>query len=189
MMYRFAPEEIKDLVLSWIALSIVFSVHAGFAYFLLILPTLGFAFILHELGHKFVAQNHGFWAEYRMDFSNLLLAFFLVVFIGIVFAAPGAVVIFPVNVNGRTARREEMGRISLAGPMVNLCLVSLFGIVQLFAGGLLGAVAYFGFFINAFLALFNLLPFGILDGAKIYRWDRRIWTAAFGLALLALSMS
>jgi len=189
MKYRFTPEELKDLVISWIALAIIFSVRSGLGAFILILPTLGVAFILHELGHKFVAQNYGFWAEYRMDFGNLIFAFFLAIFIGIIFAAPGAVMIFPINAQGRRATRDELGRISLAGPMTNLALASIFGITQLLYGGLLGAIASIGFFVNSFLAFFNLLPFGVLDGAKIYRWDRRIWTAAMGLAVLALIMS
>jgi Zn-dependent protease len=35
----------------------------------------------------------------------------------------------------------------------------------------------FGFIclINAFLATFNLLPFGPLDGMKIIRWNATIW--------------
>lgn len=35
-----------------------------------------------------------------------------------------------------------------------------------------------GFSINAFLALFNLIPIGILDGAKVFRWDPFIWLAS-----------
>jgi len=32
--------------------------------------------------------------------------------------------------------------------------------------------------INASLALFNLLPFGIFDGAKIIKWNKYTWGAA-----------
>ena len=37
----------------------------------------------------------------------------------------------------------------------------------------------FGAIINSSLALFNLLPFGIFDGAKVIAWDK----AAYGLAI------
>jgi Zn-dependent protease len=39
-----------------------------------------------------------------------------------------------------------------------------------------------GFKINSFLALFNLIPFSILDGAKVFRWDPIIWLVTAGFA-------
>ncbi|MFO7773178.1 MAG: DUF951 family protein [Dehalococcoidia bacterium] len=35
-----------------------------------------------------------------------------------------------------------------------------------------------GAYVNTWLALFNLIPFGPLDGAKIFRWNKGIWLAA-----------
>ena len=32
--------------------------------------------------------------------------------------------------------------------------------------------------INASLALFNLIPIGIFDGAKIIKWNKMVWLAA-----------
>jgi Zn-dependent protease len=37
--------------------------------------------------------------------------------------------------------------------------------------------------INAFLALFNLIPFSIFDGRKVYTWNRVYWAALFLFAL------
>jgi Zn-dependent protease len=34
-------------------------------------------------------------------------------------------------------------------------------------------------FLNAFIALFNLIPMGILDGYKIFSWDKKLWALAF----------
>jgi Zn-dependent protease len=33
-------------------------------------------------------------------------------------------------------------------------------------------------YINSSLALFNLIPFGIFDGAKVLRWNKYVWIGA-----------
>jgi Zn-dependent protease len=33
------------------------------------------------------------------------------------------------------------------------------------------------------MAVINLIPFGILDGYKIFNWNKTIWVASFGLAV------
>jgi Zn-dependent protease len=44
-------------------------------------------------------------------------------------------------------------------------------------------IFFFGAFFNAWVALFNLIPIGILDGYKIFSWDKRVWGLAFAVAL------
>ena len=198
MNYRFSPIEIKELLISWIALSIIFSVpqilRGELIMIFLIMPTLGLGFILHELGHKFVAQNYGFLSEYRMDDGSLYFAFFLILMttlmgMPLVFAAPGAVVIYPVSTFGRTATVGQMGRIGLAGPVMNLMLCGLFALLfSVVKGNFLVSLAFIGSYVNAFLALFNLLPFGPLDGVKVFRWDKKVWLAAVVLALVGMSL-
>jgi Zn-dependent protease len=39
-------------------------------------------------------------------------------------------------------------------------------------------LALAGMNINASLALFNLLPFGVFDGAKVIKWNRAVWGAS-----------
>jgi Zn-dependent protease len=46
---------------------------------------------------------------------------------------------------------------------------------------MLNNLALLGININASLALFNLIPFGVFDGAKIIKWNRTAW----GIAVLA----
>jgi Zn-dependent protease len=41
---------------------------------------------------------------------------------------------------------------------------------------------------NAVMAIFNLIPFGILDGFKIYSWNKKFWAVAFA-ASIALAVS
>jgi len=197
--WRFSGIEIKELVISWIALSIIFSfpqiAQGSLLGLVLILPTLGVGFILHELGHKIIAQDYGFFAEYRMDPNNLMLAFFLILATTLmgnpfVFAAPGAVMIYPISAYGRTAGREENGRISIAGPLVNLGLCGVFLLIKTLSAPstFMLQLAAIGIQVNSLLAIFNLLPFGPLDGAKIYGWSRGIWGSAVLLALFAMTL-
>ncbi|MEM3056852.1 MAG: site-2 protease family protein, partial [Candidatus Bathyarchaeia archaeon] len=44
-----------------------------------------------------------------------------------------------------------------------------------------------GLSINSVLALFNLIPFGSLDGAKILRWSLRAWIISISAAVLLLA--
>jgi Zn-dependent protease len=38
--------------------------------------------------------------------------------------------------------------------------------------------------INSILAVFNLIPFGIFDGAKVLRWNPIIWGITFVAAMV-----
>jgi len=144
-------------------------------------------FVAHELAHKVVAQRLGFWAEFRASAYGLALAIFTSV-LGFILAAPGATVVGGMSEIDRTS----WGRTSLAGPMSNLGFALLFylGAIgtylahsDLFVWALL--IAY----INSWFATFNLFPFGVLDGAKVWRWSRGIWGGALALALAALAVS
>src|SRR3990170_2920359 len=171
---NFSPEEIRDLIKAWVAVSLAIAIAIlGFESistlglpvliraFAIYSITVGFSFIAHEvLGHKFLAQRYHLFAEFRADDLFLLLAV-LLSFTGFVFAAPGAVVNIILAV--------FFGLLSLAGVSLVLPLYETRGI-DLVASS---------YQINAWLALFNLLPLGILDGAKVLKWDRRVWAVLF----------
>jgi len=100
-------------------------------------------------------------------------------FFGFVFAAPGAVMIHgPVG-----ARRN--GIISAAGPITNLGLALVFvGLFFLFPGGFLQTLSKFGFYVNSWLALFNMIPFMNFDGAKILRWNKIVYGSIVAAAIV-----
>jgi Zn-dependent protease len=149
--------------------------------FLLSFLAITIGFFFHEISHKFMAQKYGLWAEYRMFPQGLLLALFLSIFTGFVFAAPGAVMFMG------GSRSHETGRIAMAGPLANIVIAGITLPLYLFVfyeTELLSTIFAFICFINAFLATFNLLPFGPLDGTKIIRWSAAVW-----MIMLIISIS
>jgi Zn-dependent protease len=180
MRIKFSKVEIQDLTKAWVIVSIVFAIvlsgkMLGIPFllnFLLAGITVGPGFLLHELGHKVVAQRYGCWAEFRANNYMLLLAI-VISFFDFIFIAPGAVMIA-----GRVSK-ERNGKISIAGPGVNIILALLFiPFSFLFQSGFLAQIVSFGILINLILALFNLIPFWILDGKKIWNWSKPVWFTA-----------
>ena len=135
-------------------------------------------FLLHELMHKVVAQRYGAWAEFRSSRTGLLFAIFTA-FLGIVFAAPGAVYI------AGPLTREQNGRVSLSGPLTNFLValaftgawfaVALAGVLSGDIKYYIGGILFFTGYINAFLGVFNMLPIPPLDGSKVLAWNVVIW--------------
>ena len=139
-------------------------------------------FFFHEMSHKYMASRYGLWAEYRMYPLGLMLALLFSVLLGYTIAAPGAV-----NVAGG-ARRFEIGRVAAAGPMANIVIGSTFLLLYMKIGldSIYGAILGFVAMINIFLAFFNLIPFGPLDGRKIIMWNSVVWAGMFTVSLFLL---
>ena len=138
------------------------------------------AFFVHELSHKFMAQKFRLWSEFRMYPWGLGLALFLGIFTPFVFAAPGAVMF-----RGKV-RNFEIGQIAIAGPLANIVIAAITLPLYLFVfyeTQISGQIIGFICLINSFLATFNLLPFGPLDGIKIIRWNVNVWFISFITAI------
>ena len=195
---QFYARELRDLTVAWIALGVAFSVfflqYLGIPIlpypaealssplfvrlFLISLTTVGVGFLLHELAHKVVAVRFGQVAAFRADYPMLALAVGAA-FAGFIFAAPGAV-----HHQGYITEREN-GLIAVAGPVMNVLLVAVF-LPLAFLDGLVGQAGQLGVIINAFLAAFNMIPFGPLDGRKVVSWSKIVFLLTFaGTAALA----
>ncbi len=198
----FSITEIKHLLVAMLAIAFAFSLilnskeifYSGKLtyspwFFLSSLVAVGFAFIFHELGHKFVAQRKGCWAEFRAWPAGIILAVALAVVSrgGFVFAAPGAVMISPAKrTRFGTAftilSPSDMGKISSAGAIINIIQAVIFSLLAFVFVNI--SIFPIAAQVNAWLAIFNLIPFGMLDGAKVLRWSPFIW-----LGLMAISVS
>ncbi len=191
-MVTFTKEETRDIIIAVVALTILFSISftrpMGWSLdsFMLFIPisfvAVGIGFILHELGHKVVAQRFGFFSEFRRWDYGLILGF-ITVMCGFMLFAPGAVYF---GAYGRMVTDEENGKISIAGPVVNIILAILFLALTLtlrpfitFDNGwymyILLLTLVLAFNVNSFLALFNMIPIPPLDGSKVIRWNLPIY--------------
>lgn len=187
--------EIRDITKAWLAISIAFGLVLGgltarfFFTFAISAVAVGLGFLLHELSHKYFAQRYGYKAEFR-SFDEMLFLAVIMGFFGFVIAAPGAVMIF-----SRVIDKRKNGIISVAGPIMNIVLAVLFFIIAIFfTGSLNGALnlmnqhifeilktSFFesllviGFIVNSWLALFNMIPFWLFDGKKVFSWNKAVW--------------
>lgn len=192
-MVKFTSREIRDIIISMAVISFVFAyifagrdLYSSIFYIPITLVVVGLGFVLHELSHKFIAIRYGYWAEYRMWLGGLLFALVVAFTVGFVFAAPGAVYI-----HGNYIKNSENGKISLGGPVTNIILALLFLSIPLFfPNSLFVLVGILGATVNSFLAFFNLIPFSMLDGAKVFKWNPIVWliTMAVAVILVAYTM-
>jgi len=183
--FKFSKIEIEHLLRAWIFVSLAFAIilqQGGILsptflyYFIMAGITVGIGFLLHELAHKYFAQRYGCFAEFRSDPFMLLIGV-IMSFFGFVLIAPGAVMIHG------TITKKRNGVISLAGPGTNVLLAAIFFGITFVQNSLVSEVARYGLIINAWLAAFNMIPFGNIDGQKIWQWNK---AAYFGILALAL---
>jgi len=131
-------------------------------------------FILHEVAHKIAAQRYGLWAEFRLTLLGTLLTLFSIVS-PLKIISPGVVEIAGV------ADKKTIGKVSIAGPMTNMILSVVFLALDHYTENPFMLV---GAFLNSWTTLFNLIPFSVLDGEKIFRWDRKVWAVSFALSIM-----
>ena len=131
------------------------------------------AFIVHEFGHKFLAQFYHAWAEFRLVlFSAAITAFSALPILQFKFIAPGAVFIGPLS-------NSRHGRVALIGPLTNLAMGGGFIFAYLATSALDFEISIrilaIGATFNAWIAIFNMIPFMGLDGAKIFAWNKIVY--------------
>ncbi len=176
-----SKKEVFELVKAWLAISlafgiIIFSSKKDIVFSIIAsVIIVGLSFVIHELAHRFVAKKFKKHAEFRANNSMLLVAI-ITSFFGIIIAAPGAV-----HISGFVSRKES-GMIASAGPLANI-IIGILCIPLLF---IMPTMAFFGLYLNALLAVFNLIPLQGFDGQKVLNWNKLIYITLIIVSLLLL---
>ncbi len=183
--------ELIDLIKAWVAISLAFAILLGGSilslnfinFFMISSLSVGLGFIAHEMAHKITAQKYGCKAEFRAWDKMLILAV-IMAFLGFVIAAPGAVMI-----SGPVGRRRN-GKISAAGAIANLVIATIcLSLLLIPVTGILFLIARYGFLINTWLALFNMIPFWMFDGKKVYNWNKAVYFIMVGVSISFLILN
>jgi Zn-dependent protease len=163
---QFSSGEILSIIAAWIVLSVAITYRSLVSLLIgtssVDVVIAGFVatatgFVLHEMGHKYVAIRRRYLAHFRLWIWGLVLTISIVTLSGggLVFGAPGAV---------------NMIISAAAGPGINLAFAVGFLLVWLSVpAGFLSTIAVYGLLLNVGLGSFNMLPVSLLDGAKIFR--------------------
>ncbi|MCL2142740.1 MAG: site-2 protease family protein [Methanomassiliicoccaceae archaeon] len=185
---RYSSVELRHIAISVLVLSVAFTImfYRGgsdigvFALLGISAVIVCASFVAHEMAHKFVAQRYGAWAEYRMFPFGLMIALFMS-FFGIIFAAPGVVYIRG-NIN-----TEMNGKISAAGPAVNIVIGVISVMLALLTDGIISSILWIMATINAFFAVFNMIPVMPFDGSKVYKWNVYVYLMMLAAAVALLA--
>jgi len=125
----------------------------------------GSAIALHELGHKMVALSFGLEATFHAAYMWLGIGALLkLIGAPFLFFVPGYV-----SYSGAGIHPLSMALIAFSGPLVNLLLFlfAFFAIKQGWFRKYLPQL-YLTKQINLFLFIFNMIPFGFFDGARVF---------------------
>jgi len=139
------------------------------------------SFLIHEYAHKLVANLNGLWAEFKLNAFGLALTLISIISPVFKIISPGATVVFGIT------DVKTMGKIAVWGPLTNIIIsLIILPFVLFFEQGYLLIPA---FYISTLISLFNLLPVSILDGRKVFSWNKLIWSVCFTYSFLGFVYS
>jgi Zn-dependent protease len=177
---RFSKTEVLHLVIATALVTAVGMSFYGYTFRWDFIAIFISAFIIHELGHKFLAQFYRAWAEFRvLLYGAVITAFSALPILPFKFIAPGVV-----WVSGNLSRGRS-GRVSWIGPLTNLAMGTGFLISYLVLASVDSAssILLVGVGFNGWIAFFNLIPFMGLDGQKIFGWNKIVWVLTMAAAI------
>ncbi len=150
-----------------------------------LLPTLAItiAIVPHELAHRQIARSRGCWSRFVLYPPGFLVTLILNALLGALIRSPVLFISGYTLISCYSYTREDDGLISVAGPLTNIA-ISLASLALLHLPMDLLALRFLAYLmrLNAFVAFFNLLPLGPLDGSKIFRWNIAVWAVLFALS-------
>jgi Zn-dependent protease len=182
-----------QIVLAIIATAFVFAYDASvitntFGNIPIALFSVAVAILVHEWAHGVVAAKFRIDASFKLFMPGFIVSLLLAV-VGIKVAVVGAASVASYKFGrfgfrGRTPAFRERGWIGGVGPLANIALGALCGLLFEASG-----VYIFQYMmtVNAWIALFNLVPIKELDGGNLFYWKPSFWFLLIVLAVILLT--
>lgn len=148
------------------------------------------AIIPHEIAHRQVARMNGCESRFVLSFTGFMVTTFVNLVMGLIGFGP---IIFISGYTVSNCRffsisRDLEGKIAAAGPLTNIVIAIVSFILLVFVHSNIVLSFFLSLLVsfNSFVAFFNLLPLGQLDGFKIFRWNTIIWIILFLLSIILI---
>jgi len=153
------------------------------------LAAVAVAMLVHEFVQRRVAKRFGCSAAYEMWMPGVVFSLLMMlVGVKLIIVGGAAAVAYKFSrwgMRNRHASFEEVGIVSMAGPAANLLLAT---VLKAFAGPAGWGVAL-GYLsdINAWFAVYSLIPLKQLDGGGLFMWSHVYWLFIMLWAVLLLT--
>jgi Zn-dependent protease len=182
----FEKDEIRDLIISIIGLSILSGIF-DFANSIIYIAVYALSTIARIAAQKLAAKKYDLDAHYNFNYNLFIISLVLAIvsFGRVIFPILGFVKISqkPIKRVGKYFSNitfGEKGRISLIGVLSNASLIlvslALFNLSPIFFQKMID--------INILILLFSLIPFSNFDGSNILWWNRFLWIAVLACSML-----
>ncbi|MEM5776880.1 MAG: hypothetical protein QXJ06_00335 [Candidatus Aenigmatarchaeota archaeon] len=186
-MKKLEKNEIIDIFVSILALSLFFTFPEWSSNYFLYLLIIAISFLVKIFFHKLIAKKIQCICTYKMKPTFVLLGLFFMLLkpsLGISFMIAGTIDIAPYSFGRKGLKLVkitpyDLGIIALAGIFINLFAAYTF---LLFDGEIPKLIVK----INSLIAIFHLLPFPGFDGSKIFMWTIWGWLFIFLLGIIPL---
>ncbi|ARM77132.1 peptidase M50 [Acidianus manzaensis] len=151
------------------------------------------AIVPHELAHRQVARRYGCLSRFTLSFTGFLATTLinLIAFFGLVFFSGYTLISCVFSMRDR----KLDGITAAAGPITNIGISILSYIIAASIPATSTSILllnYLFFYIsefNAVVAFFNLLPFWVLDGLKVFRWNIAVWGVLIAISLVLMFLT
>jgi hypothetical protein len=134
----------------------------------------GFAIIVHDLTHRYMAWRYHAVAEYQFWWLGTAIMFLTAGLFHVVYAMPARL-----RIDGSTkltARQEAF--VYGSGPLVSFIVFLAFALL-IPLGGLAETIGLLGCSMNLLTAVYSMMPFKPMDGKFVMKWSIWAWVLTF----------
>ncbi len=156
-----------------------------------LLPLALISFICHEYGHALIAWFFGLKTCFKANIPGIIFFSALSLFGGI-YPFYGSTYIREKDWSYVSKKNSRVnGLIYFFGPVTSIAIALIFKYLVGISEGYWQTAFSVGIFINAALAVANLIPISAsggfpFDGTKIYQWNKGFWALAVAIVVLAI---